>query len=259
MYFFRCIHEVTNAVYDHLAATKIKFPTTVREINESKQLFWEKFQFPGVLGIVDCTHVGILKPTEQEHTFVNRRSYHSLNVQLISDAELKIINVNSNFPGSCHDAFVWRQSTIRDHLLQQYNNGLRRTWLVGDSGYPLEPILMMPILSPPEDSPEHRFNNRLSSARNVIERCNGVLKMRLRCVAVERKARYAPHFMGKVVTVCATLHNMCMEDNMELPDFVPGQQEDVPRVVGINDLHNNHLFNEARVIRQNIINNYFNQ
>lgn len=254
----RCIHEVTNAAYEHLSAIKIKFPTTLREINENKQLFMERFQFPGVLGAIDCTHVAILKPTEEEHNFVNRKGFHSLNVQIICDANLTIININPNFPGSSHDAFIWRQSNIRDHLLREYNNGLRRTWLIGDSGYPLEPILMVPFLNPPEDNPEQiRFNQRLCSARNSIERCIGVLKMRFRCLAVENRARYAPAFMGKVVTVCAVLHNMCFEYNMELPHFEPGEQENIPYVAGNNNINNN-ILNDARVIRQNIVNNYFN-
>lgn len=226
-------------------------------MTQNKQLFMEKFRFPGVIGAVDCTHIAILKPNMEEHNFVNRKGFHSINVQIICDANLEIININPNFPGSCHDAFIWRQSMVRDHLLQQYNNNIRRNWLIGDSGYPLEPILMVPFLNPPEGSPEHRFNRRLCSARNTIERCIGVLKMRFRCLAVERRARYTPHFMGKVVTVCAVLHNMCLEYNMELPNYDPGQQENIIHNAGNNNVNNN-LFNEAIVIRQNILNNYFN-
>lgn len=233
---------------------KIKFPTTLREINENKQLFMEKFNFPRVLGAIDCTHVAILKPSVEEHNFVNRKGFHSLNIQIICDANLKIININCNYPGSCHDAFIWRQSILRDHLLRQYNNGLRRTWLIGDSGYPLEPILMTPFLNPADGSPEQRFNVRICAARTSIQRCIGVLKMRFRCLAVERRARYAPTFMGKIVTACAVMHNMCLEYHMELPDHIP--DDNIPHAAGI--INDNNLLNVANIIRQNLVNDYFN-
>ena len=53
--------------------------------------------------------------------------------------------------------------------------------MIGDSGYPLEPWLMTPY--PDENAErEKRFNERHRSARNVIERCFGVLKSRFRCI-----------------------------------------------------------------------------
>jgi hypothetical protein len=43
--------------------------------------------FPGIIGCVDCTH-GNVAPTENEEDFVNHKGYHSINVQLICDADL---------------------------------------------------------------------------------------------------------------------------------------------------------------------------
>lgn len=171
----------------------------------------EKFQFPGEIGAIDCTHIPILKPREEEHSFVNRKGYHSLNVQIICDANLKILGINSNFPGSNHDSFIWRQSQIRDFLLHNFHIGMRRSWLIGDSGYPLEPILLTPFLNPAEGSPEAAFNWAHIRARNCIERCIGVLKMRFKCLSRERTARYTPNFMGKIVNACAVLHNLCLK------------------------------------------------
>lgn len=42
----------------------------------------------GVIGCLDCTHVAIVPPPKNdplqpEHIFVNRKRYHSLNVQLV--------------------------------------------------------------------------------------------------------------------------------------------------------------------------------
>lgn len=52
--------------------------------------FYEKHQMPGVIGCIDCTHVAIVAPPvdhEQypERVYVNRKNYHSINVQLVSE------------------------------------------------------------------------------------------------------------------------------------------------------------------------------
>ncbi|CAH1991186.1 unnamed protein product [Acanthoscelides obtectus] len=50
------------------------------------------------------------------YLYINRKHYHSLNVQMIFDEHLKIMNVNSRFPGSTHDSFIWSQSRIEEFL-----------------------------------------------------------------------------------------------------------------------------------------------
>lgn len=145
-------------------------------INEIKQAFMEKFQFPGVVGALDGIHIAVLKPKE-EHNFINRKGFHSINAQIICDINLKFLSINANYPGSRYDSFVWRNSGLRQHFVNQHaKNALRGTWLIGDSGSPLEPFVMTPFLNPAPGSTEARYNYALFRARNCIERCIGVLK-----------------------------------------------------------------------------------
>lgn len=46
--------------------------------------FYEKYRIPGVVGCIDCTHVAIVKPTEHEERFFNRKHFHSINAQVVS-------------------------------------------------------------------------------------------------------------------------------------------------------------------------------
>lgn len=63
--------------------------------------FYEDFNFPGVVGCVDCTHIAIFPPKiddeeNPEHIYVNRKGYHSINVQLVS-SKFSMILLNDCF------------------------------------------------------------------------------------------------------------------------------------------------------------------
>lgn len=218
----------------------------------------EKFNFPGVIGAVDGTHIPLLKPAVDEHNFINRKGFHSLNAQIICDADLRILSVNANWPGSSHDSFVWRNSQIKRHLLDQHNRGeLRGSWLIGDSGYPLQPILITPVSNPPPNSPQSNFNKAHIQARNTVERCIGVLKTRFRCLLRERTLRYEPRFIGSIMNACCVLHNLCIEYGVELDEEVIVQQEVDNAVDDPGDPDENGLLAQGVETRNRIITNYF--
>lgn len=67
----------------------------------------------------------------------------------VCSAEGKIIGINPNFPGSTHDAAIWRASQIHWHLRRQYISGERNQWLLGKkSVYYVYHILSQPFLQP---------------------------------------------------------------------------------------------------------------
>lgn len=136
----RWVEEVVQALNNPVVFNRwVKFPGTMEELRQNRRLFFEKHNIPGVVGVIDCTHIAIFPPPANyalhpEHIYVNRKQYHSLNVQLICDSNLKIINVNARFPGSTHDSYIWNSSAV---LPQMVNLSRRQAgfFLIGDSGY----------------------------------------------------------------------------------------------------------------------------
>eukprot|EP00102_Acyrthosiphon_pisum_P019365 XP_016656575.1 PREDICTED: putative nuclease HARBI1 [Acyrthosiphon pisum] len=44
----------------------VKFPSTYDELRQTREKFNNKFSFPGIVGIIDCTHVGIFPPKKDD-------------------------------------------------------------------------------------------------------------------------------------------------------------------------------------------------
>lgn len=128
-------------------------------------------------------------------------------------------DISIKFPGSCHDALVFRDSELfkrAQELLpsksKDINGKLVPLMLVGDPAYPLLPWLLKPYTGV-LDAEEESFNCYLSSARIVVENSIGRLKARWRCILkrVDIKYTFVPH----LVSACCVLHNI-VETNKDI-------------------------------------------
>ncbi len=77
----RAVENVTNALLTKKDQF-LKWPTQ-EEIKKSKENFYLRVGFPGVFGCIDGTHVRKQAPSDNEPTYVNRKGWHSINVQAI--------------------------------------------------------------------------------------------------------------------------------------------------------------------------------
>lgn len=64
-------------------------------------------------------------------------------------------------------------------------NSLRGWWVIDDSGYSLESVIMIPYTNPLFNSPDGKFNMVHASARKTVERAIGLLKIQIRCLLKE--------------------------------------------------------------------------
>eukprot|EP00057_Strongylocentrotus_purpuratus_P015960 XP_011670434.1 PREDICTED: putative nuclease HARBI1 [Strongylocentrotus purpuratus] len=118
--------------------------------------------------------------------------------------------------------------------------------LLGDSGYPLRPYLLTPILNPSTRQDE-RYNHSHQRGNSIIKRSFRVLKSRFRCIDVSGGGhQFAPEHVCHIFVVVVVLHNICVSNN--LPEDNPiGQHFD----------DNNDVHAEAAGDSRQIRNNFF--
>lgn len=59
-----------------------KLKSTAHEARESEAAFQAEGGFPGVVGLIDATHVCIRAPEHEPDAYINRKKFHSLNLQV---------------------------------------------------------------------------------------------------------------------------------------------------------------------------------
>ncbi|XP_072144409.1 putative nuclease HARBI1 [Dermacentor andersoni] len=112
------IHEVTEAIISVSARRKlVDFPFAPSAKDEAKAAFARRGAIPGVLACFDGTLIAIMKPEglslADTACFMSRKGYYALKVMAVCNAELRILVVDSRFPGSCHDSWVWQHNPPR--------------------------------------------------------------------------------------------------------------------------------------------------
>ena len=124
----KVIHKVSRTI----AKLKRRFLSIPENLADVKRKFYDIDHFPGVIGAIDCTHVRIICPNnENVMAFVNRKQFYSINVQAVCDSDAFITNIVARWRGSTHDSRIFENSNIADKLRDGALDGI----LLGDSGY----------------------------------------------------------------------------------------------------------------------------
>ncbi|KAJ1181833.1 hypothetical protein NDU88_007032 [Pleurodeles waltl] len=216
--FSNVLSRVLSALLKHMRSY-IVLPQ-VEDLPTVKGDFYALGHIPNIRGAIDGTHVALVPPPHRsEQVYRNRKSYHSMNVQMVCLADPYISHVNAMFPGSVHDAYILRNSSI-PYVMGQLQR--HRVWLLGDSGYPNLSWLLTPVRNPRTRADE-RYNEAHGRTRGVIERTFGLLKARFRCLHMTGGFLfYSPMKVCQIIVACCMLHNFSLRRQ------VPFLQEDCP-------------------------------
>ena len=196
-------------------ATWIRFPSTTAEFDDAAQL-WQTFKrFPMCFGAVDGTLIPVQLPPynyNPNQFYSGRKKFHCMNVQVICNAKYEITHVDANWPGSVHDARIWRNSDPLNNLMTGISGD---KLLIGDSAYPLSPYLMKPYsqADAAQDPVKRNFNNILSEERVIIENVFGQITSRFQMLRTP--IRIDIEMVPKFIIACCVLHNVgkYLDDN----------------------------------------------
>jgi hypothetical protein len=86
------------------------------------------YDIADIRGVIESTHVRIQGPHQHEAAFVNRKGYHSINLQAICTDNLHFFFVNTTQPGSSHDSTMLADRNIcRDLKNVYFYSGMEAT------------------------------------------------------------------------------------------------------------------------------------
>jgi hypothetical protein len=201
----------------------------------------------GVAGFIDSSLIPLARrPSHPEladsNIFWTRKGFPAYHLQAVCDDRGLFTDVWIGDAGRVHDSRVYAGS----ELSKQIENFLSPEFhLLGDKGYPLETHLLTPYKGDVSGF-QRRFNDAQASARQVIERTFGFLKMRWQIL---RRMPLGVDNWQPVTMMCCILHNVCTVACEEI-DFEQDEE--------LQDLRNarvhipNHRANPALTKRDNI-------
>ncbi|KAG6515930.1 hypothetical protein ZIOFF_026376 [Zingiber officinale] len=203
----RQFHQVLNAILK-LYPILLKKPELITQDCQDEK--WKCFQ--GCLGALDGTLIKVTPPTEDKPRYRTRKGRISTNVLGVCCPNMQFIYVLPGWEGSAHDGRVLRDVISRPHGLRVP----RGCYYLVDSGYCNANGFLVPYRGQryhlkefdghQPETPEEYFNMKHSKARNVIERCFGLLKGRWKILA-------SPSFFSiqtqiRIIMACCLMHNL---------------------------------------------------
>ncbi|KAF7300775.1 DDE Tnp4 domain-containing protein [Mycena kentingensis (nom. inval.)] len=175
--------------------------------------------------MVDGTLVPLYaRPAHFGNNWYDRKSNYSLNVQLITMPDLRIIDYGIGLPGSQHDSTAWKKTRLPHEFIALLPNG---EWIWADSAYPLQFWLMAPYKAPIKFQDRNEaFNYYVANVRVRSEHAVGYLKGRfssLRGLRIRIDDQDSIGFATYWVIACMVVHNFAMvherDINMDTDTF----------------------------------------
>ncbi|XP_071111938.1 putative nuclease HARBI1 [Haliotis cracherodii] len=200
----RIVMEFCKSV-SNLSARYLAWPSEA-QAERIMTAFENKTGFPQVLGCIDGTHIDI-KGQEDRGSYINRKGQSSIQVQAVCDNKMRFVDVSAGYPGSVHDARVFKESPLFEML--ERKSIVKEGHLLGDAAYPLKTYLLTPYRDNGHLNPsKKRFNFVHSSCRCVIERAFALLKGKFRKL-IYLDMNLITSIPDFVLTTCV-LHNLIL-------------------------------------------------
>ncbi|XP_069059466.1 putative nuclease HARBI1 [Pleurodeles waltl] len=226
--FSNVLRDVQCALIKYMCSY-ILFPRHA-ELPTVKAAFYHVAHVPHVIAAVDGTHIALVPPRRNEQLHRNRKNFNSVKVHTVCLADQYISHVTARYPGSVHDSYILRNSSIPYMMapLQRDRSGLSvctpayvcpsalctlvslpyclpaldmplPSMHTGDSGYPNLSWLMTPVRHP-TSAAEDCYNEAHGHTRRATE----------------------------IIVACCMLHNLALRHHFPLLDAEDGEALPVP-------------------------------
>ncbi|KAM2549766.1 hypothetical protein TB1_014096 [Malus domestica] len=197
--------------------------------------------FKNCLGAIDGTHIDVHVHEIDKPRYRTRKGRVATNVLSVCSGDMQFIYVFPGWEGSASDSRVLHDAITRPNGFKvptgyyylvdgSYTNG--EGFLAPYRGIPYH---LSEWEGRTPSNKEEYFNMKHSKARNVIERCFGLLKGRW---SILRSPSFYPiRTQGRIITACCLLHNLIRQemsvDPLEnLPIIQDGQNTEEGEYVG---------------------------
>jgi len=110
-----------------------------------KRIMERKYNYPGVAGCVDGSHIYITAPVIQHNRYVNRFTKHSILLQVVCDHNKVLRDIYVGEPGSIHDSRMFNRSPLSHNLLHDNTMLSYGEHILGDGAYTLTDKVLLPI------------------------------------------------------------------------------------------------------------------
>ncbi|KAK7502568.1 hypothetical protein BaRGS_00006143 [Batillaria attramentaria] len=245
------LHRVVKEIYQVLVSLRenvIRWPQR-QELDRISEEFERTAGLPGVVGAIDGTYIRIKgKADNTRDSYICRKGFPAMHLQVVSDSNLLLLDVDTGNVGSVHDSRVFRNSAL--HQLLESDDGKLpvQYHLLGDSAYPLKEYLLVPF----QDNghlthTETKFNLAHAKTRSDVERAIGLLKGKFR--RLQDLNMTATEDIPHLIFACCVLHNfIILKNGVDEEDIV---LQDEP--AGGNDNDNDERARQTAVDKRNEI------
>ncbi|XP_052128667.1 putative nuclease HARBI1 [Frankliniella occidentalis] len=167
--------------------TYITWPNA-EERNTIKRNCQRISNFPGIVGIMDGSHIFIKAPKEERAAYRNYKYGYSIKVQAVVDDSLLVRDAYIGEVVSLHDARVFRRSPLCRSILQRQDLFSNGEHIIADAAYMLLDRVLVPFVNNGHLTVRQRnYNRKLSQVRVRVEHTFG------RIDSLWRRMTYLPN------------------------------------------------------------------
>ncbi|XP_060859640.1 uncharacterized protein LOC132951195 [Metopolophium dirhodum] len=221
------IREVLVAICHRLKNIAIPEPTQC-SLSKVANDFYEMWNFPNCCGAIDGKHIRIVCPDNSGSLFFNYKSFFSIVLLALVDANNKFLVVDIGSYGKEGDAGIFPKSNLGKSIstgefkfpepkcLPNTDVVLPHVF-VGDEAFKLTETMMRPYPRNQSklDPKKAIFNYRLSRARRTTENTFGIMCQYFRVFFTP--INILPDTVDNLIMAACIIHNMLREERMVCP------------------------------------------